>query len=119
HTVWSICVPIAIVEALVPRRSTTPWLGWFGLGVTTVLFILGCALIFRLTYNQEGFLAPTPQLLGVVVAVALAVAAAFLVKSPRPHSGSPPEPWKVGAFAFLAASTFLGVRYFLADWPIV
>lgn len=36
HTVWSICVPIAIVEAFVPDRR--PWLGRVGLAVVAVLF---------------------------------------------------------------------------------
>src|ERR1041385_5499217 len=31
HTVWSISVSIALVEALVPDRATTPWLGWIGI----------------------------------------------------------------------------------------
>jgi hypothetical protein len=28
HTVWSISTSIALAEALVPDRATTPWLGW-------------------------------------------------------------------------------------------
>ena len=40
HTVWSISVPIALVEALTPRRRTTPWLGPVGLIVTALLFVL-------------------------------------------------------------------------------
>jgi hypothetical protein len=34
HVVWSICVPIALVEACVPDRAETPWLGRLGLAVT-------------------------------------------------------------------------------------
>jgi hypothetical protein len=30
HTVWSICVPIAIVGAFVPHRRAEPWLGRVG-----------------------------------------------------------------------------------------
>jgi hypothetical protein len=41
HTVWSICVPIAIVETFVPERQTRPWLGRTGLTVTAVLYVLG------------------------------------------------------------------------------
>src|ERR1700734_3806211 len=40
HTVWSISTSIALAEALVPERATTPWLGWPGLTVTRLLFPL-------------------------------------------------------------------------------
>src|SRR5579863_7840894 len=40
HTVWSITVPIALVEALVPERAAAPWLGNVGIAVTAVLFAL-------------------------------------------------------------------------------
>ncbi|HUR06489.1 MAG TPA: hypothetical protein VM347_28345 [Nonomuraea sp.] len=34
HTVWSMSVPIALVEELTGERRTTPWLGKVGLTVT-------------------------------------------------------------------------------------
>ena len=46
HTVWSICVPIAIIEALVPDRATAPWLGRPGLAIVSVLYVLGSDLVF-------------------------------------------------------------------------
>src|SRR5206468_328027 len=47
HVVWSIAVPIALVESLVPAdRAQKPWLGIFGLLVTTALFALGAIAIF-------------------------------------------------------------------------
>ena len=83
HTVWSISAPIAIIESLVPARATMPWLGWPGLVVSTILFVLGSVLIFLGTYHQEHFMATTPQLLGVVVAAAVLIAVAFAVKTSR------------------------------------
>ena len=41
HTVWSISAPVAIIESLVPGRKTTPWLGWPGLVVFAVVYLLG------------------------------------------------------------------------------
>ena len=41
HTVWSIGVPIALVEALVPERALAPWLGWFGTAIVAIIFALG------------------------------------------------------------------------------
>src|SRR5271167_633822 len=41
HTVWSISVSVALVEALVPDRATAPWLGRVGLTVTALLLVFG------------------------------------------------------------------------------
>jgi hypothetical protein len=53
HAVWSIAVPIAIVEAMVPNRQTTPWLGTVGLTVTGVVFLLGSASSSTTTRNAS------------------------------------------------------------------
>ena len=41
HAIWSISTPIALIEACVPERARTPWLGRVGLVVTVVVFLLG------------------------------------------------------------------------------
>ena len=53
HAGWSIGVPIAMVEALVPARRTTPWLGRAGLAVTGALYLLGAALVFHSTQQDS------------------------------------------------------------------
>jgi hypothetical protein len=120
HTVWSISVPIAIIESLVPDRATTPWLGKLGLAVVSVLYVLGSALVFSGTYQQERFIATPRQLVGVVAFAVLLIAAAFRFR-PQSHRNdrTAPGPWAVGAFSFLIASTFMIVRSVLADWPLV
>jgi hypothetical protein len=119
HTVWSISAPIAIAESFV-RDRTEPWLGILGLVITAVLFVLGSALIFSGTYSQEHFIATTPQLLGVVASVVSLIAIAFVVGQPRIRTArAAPQPWRVGVIAFIVASSFMGARYLLSDWPIV
>jgi hypothetical protein len=39
HIVWSIAIPIALVELLFPDRARTPWLGWVGLALTAVGYL--------------------------------------------------------------------------------
>jgi hypothetical protein len=120
HTIWSISAPIAIIEALVPERATVPWLGWPGLAVMSVLYVLGSAFIFWGTYQQERFMATTAQFLGVAACVIALIAAAFTVRQrSTPNDRAVPRPWHVGAFSLLTASTFMALRYVLADWPIV
>ncbi|MFF3444665.1 hypothetical protein, partial [Streptosporangium sp. NPDC002721] len=108
HAIWSIGVPIALVEILVPRRTTTPWLGKFGLAVTCVVFVLGSLVLFSGIRDESGFMASPPQRIGAAVVVALLVVAAFLVgRRPRPVTGGrSPEPWLVGTVGFVASAAF-------------
>jgi hypothetical protein len=91
HTVWSISVSVALMEALVPERATTPWLGNLGLGVTAVLFALGAA----------------------VAAVVLTMVAFLLPKGSRKGPKAEetgrraPSPWLVGMAALVAGSIFM------------
>jgi hypothetical protein len=118
HAIWSICVPIALVETFVPDRGTTPWLGKVGLTLTGFVFLVGCALIFSWALRTQQFL-PSALQMGVaaVMVVALIVAAfavgrAYLRSIDRPA----PNPWVVGAVAFVASSLFFDLR---ESWPWV
>ncbi|MGJ6964647.1 hypothetical protein ACSDR0_22295 [Streptosporangium sp. G11] len=108
HAIWSIGVPIAVVEILVPRRATTPWLGGFGLAVTCVVFVLGSLVLFSGIHDESGFMASPSQRIGAAAVVALLVVAAFLVgRRPRPVTGGrSPKPWPVGAAGFVASAAF-------------
>jgi hypothetical protein len=111
HSVWSIGVPIAMVEALAPGRRTTPWLGRYGLAVAGVLYLLGAAVIFRYMQTESGgFLAPTPALATVAAVSAGLIGLAFAVGArSRPTIERPaPRPRLVAVVAFAA--------YFLLGW---
>ncbi len=120
HTVWSVAVPIGLVEALVPTRATKPWLGELGMGIAGSLFFVGAAVNSFTTLNQERFLAWPPQLMGTTVVALALIAAAFTVgRHPRLRTDrSPPSPWLVGTTSLLATSGFtLGL--YLPGWPTV
>jgi hypothetical protein len=121
HVVWSIAVPIALVESLVPAdRATRPWLGKVGLVVTTLLYALGCFMSFAFTRKSQHFMAAPAQWIGAGVAVLAVVAAAFLLPRSRRRNECPaPNPWLVGAFALLTSSGFMAMRVVLHGWPIV
>lgn len=108
HAIWSISVPIALVETLVPRRRTTPWLGRVGLTVSTVLFLLGAAAVFRWAWKTEQFLPSEPQMITAAAVVVALIVAAFVVgRAPSPSTDYPaPNPRLVGAVAFVASSLF-------------
>lgn len=81
HAVWSICVPIALVEAFDSGRSSQaePWLGPVGLVVTTVIFIAGLALVALMNYEQHLFLASPLQLTAVSVLILGLIAGGVVV----------------------------------------
>jgi hypothetical protein len=109
HAIWSIGVPIAIMEALVPRRSTTPWLGKVGLMATTTLFLFGSWIIFQDHQETYQFMASPPQILGTVLVVLTLIVGAFaLPKNTGPKSDkAAPTPWVVGITAFILTSIFI------------
>lgn len=108
HAIWSISVPIAIVETLVPDRRTTPWLGNIGLTVTILVFLLGSTLIFFDQQETEQFLASASQLTGAIAVTVALIGCAFAIRPrPRPKSDRPaPNRVLVGAVAFVASSLY-------------
>ncbi|MGH8934466.1 MAG: hypothetical protein ACRDZO_28500, partial [Egibacteraceae bacterium] len=111
HTIWSISVPIALVETFVPDRRTTPWLGKIGLAVTGAVFTATAALFFYGSYTEERFLASAPQLIGTAVVIVALITGAFVIgRRPRPHAPAQvaaPDPRLVGAVSLALSSTFL------------
>ena len=120
HTVWSICVPIAIVETFAGERARTPWLGNAGLAVVLALFLGGVTLNTYTTYQQEKFVASAWQFLGLSVALALIVYAGFRTWPARLRIARPPPgPWAVGVYSFLLWSAFTVAIWFVTGWTVV
>ena len=115
HGIWSISTPIALVEACVPDRARTPWLGRWGLVVVTILFFSGAAATTAMGYKQDHYLASVAQFVGAAVVVLLLVALAFVI----PHrggyasTGTATPAWVVGALAMVFGSMALFVP---KDW---
>lgn len=80
-------------------------MGEFGLLVTGVVVLLGCALIFQ---DSLRTLPSVPRMFGASVVVVALLVAAFLVgNQPRPKIDHPsPRPWLVGVVALVASSLF-------------
>jgi hypothetical protein len=113
HAVWSITIPIVLVESFVPDRRTTPWLGKVGLAITAVCYVLGGLLIQMDSRDQHYFQTSWAQAAGALVVVGLLVVVAFRIRSwpgwgTRAADGpkQAPRPWLIGIGAFLAAGAF-------------
>lgn len=76
HAVWSICVPIALVETISNRR-TTPWLRTPGFIVVVLVYLAGAVLVFLGNYSEERFIATPWQITGVGLLIIALVIAAF------------------------------------------
>ncbi len=109
HAVWSISVPIALVEAAAPDRATTPWLSRLGLGVVVVLFVLGVAGTTWSSLHQDHFVCAPFQFASAAVAIVCLAVAAFLLRRPDGPAGSGfiPNPWFAGALALAGGSAIL------------
>ena len=109
HTVWSICVPIALVEAL-DRVRTKPWLGRLGLTIVAAIFVCGSTFLAFVHIEGDGLVASVSQYAGASVAIVALVVAAFVVGGrPLPRiEATAPRPWEVGAVALVATSLIMG-----------
>jgi len=111
HLIWSVCVPIGLVEALFPGQAAEPWLRWPGRIIFLVLLAGGLLAVGAFTYKTEHFMADAVQL---ATGAACAAALIFLglrrstPKQPTTVSSSTPvlSPVVLGAFVFVAGSAF-------------
>lgn len=111
HAVWSIATPIALIEACVPDRSRTPWLGRVGLAIAALLSVLGMTFAGLMQNKQDPFVASRAQFAGAAIVIVLLGVLAFRIR-PRQIdgvAGSAPSSWIVGGAALLFGSAALFV----------
>lgn len=112
HVVWSICVPIAIVETFA-RDRTRPWLGTVGLSVTGVVFVMGSALLAALQVAQTRFVATPTELASTSAVIAALIVLAFAVRhrSTVARDAGAPAPWVVAVAAFVVTGLYWSREY--------
>ena len=108
HVVWSITVPIAMIESAFPSQREQPWLGTWGRTGFALLFAAGATLIAVFTYRQVPFLASPAQwtVTGALI-LALCVIAIKLPKSRSVPASAAPPPLLLFGASFLAGSAFM------------
>lgn len=111
HTVWSISVPIALIEALVPERADSAWIGGLGIGVIAAAFLLACVCLgsFSIRMDANHFVASTAQFTWSAAIMLALFASAFSLPRRRVAKiiGSVPDPRVVGICSWAGASAFL------------
>ncbi|MGZ0150756.1 hypothetical protein ACXJJ3_27100 [Kribbella sp. WER1] len=111
HTLWSITVPIVVMESL-SRRPREPWLGKLGFSVYAVLFVVGVVATTAFGYAKDSFRASAGQNVGVAVAVVVLIAVAAWVgrRTPRRTTGTVPSAWIVGVAGLVISSGWMLVN---------
>lgn len=109
HAIWSISIPIAIVELLTADRRTTPWLSKSGFVITVGFYLLGCWIIFTDIQTSENFFASPAQMIGAAVVALTLIGVAFAIrKPPTALTAHPiPNPWLLGLGTFAVASVWI------------
>lgn len=109
HAAWSIATPIALIEACVPNRAATPWLGRAGMLVTAVLFVLGAVGNALISIKHDHYFASPLQFTSAALACIALIAIALWLprKAERPQTGVAPNPIFTGIFALVFASVCL------------
>jgi hypothetical protein len=119
HAVWSICIPIILVEAIFAKRGKAPWLGKTGLALVAAIFVLGSVWLWHTIYLETGFSASAPHLIGTAVVIAALIIAAFAFKHRAiAPEGFVPNPWIAGCVALAASSLYMLTEY-LPGWTRV
>lgn len=106
HTIWSMSVPIALVEEWTARR-TVPWLRLPGLLFFVFLALVGGVATFAISYADGHFMASPTQLIVTVLIVVALIVAAFRVPPLRPSASAAPAPWLVLVLTLAAGPLFV------------
>lgn len=112
HMIWSISVPIAMMETLAGSRRTMPWVGKIGLAVLAILFVATVIIGFTTSTHADGFVASIPQFIGAGIAVIIIVTIGILLGRHRAVSRTDttrnaPSPWLVGIVSLAAGAIFM------------
>ncbi|MDR8413634.1 hypothetical protein MTP10_33475 [Nonomuraea sp. 3-1Str] len=114
HAVFSVALPILLVDLIVPELRRRPYLGRTGLVVAGVVFVLG-ALLLRWTtaFIDPGYQAPSAALAAFVLVIAVLVVLALRFV-PRPAAAAPrtvPAPPVVACLAGVVAFGYLALLF--------
>jgi len=120
HTVWSISVPIALVEGMFAERRTTPWLGKLGVSISAVLCVAGGILVRGGTRKQDAFTASSVQQFATWVILAIVVILALSARRrARVRPGSVPTTWLIGTITFVLGLGLMTAQSLVHGWALV
>ncbi|MGI5224679.1 hypothetical protein [Actinoallomurus sp. CA-142502] len=117
HVVFSVLIPIALVELVFPTLGSTPYLRRGGLVITGIVAVLGVALLRVSVPPSEdpGYVLPGAALIVIVVLVVVLSVVALRVlprRAARVRAAvAVPRPAVAGVVSAVAALGFIGLLY--------
>jgi hypothetical protein len=126
HALWSISIPILLVELLFPKFRGRPWLRWPGLSVVAAVFLLYCfvtALVLR-TKLFSGSVTSPFALVGVAVLIvggslcALFIPASHRQAQPAEKLRRAPSSWIILVASFVVGWLWFQV-YGISKVPVM
>ena len=113
HTIWSVCVPIMLIEAL-DSQPLRPWLGRMGISFVTIVFLLGSILGTAVQYEEFDFFISLLQLMLTGGVVLLVCIVAFRIeKMKRVRGTNIPSTRQLSVWSFAALSIYWMQSWFL------
>jgi lipopolysaccharide/colanic/teichoic acid biosynthesis glycosyltransferase len=106
HAVFSIALPILLMYQIDPEHRSKPWLGKWGLGVVTLLFLFAVTVFVE--SGRTRYPAPPPYLAACVAAIGILGLLAYKVKSSSAVPGTG-RTTSARPFAILAFCVTLGM----------
>lgn len=112
HTVWSIAVPIVVIESFAGPLAGRPWLGRRGVGGAVVAFVCGSIAVAAASRTEDPFMPSAAQLAGAGLAVAVLIAIAWSLArrpgrlTPSVGGAPAPSPMRVALAAMALATGF-------------
>jgi hypothetical protein len=122
HVVWSLAVPIGLTESLFPNRSREPWLGWPGITVAALLFVLGNLAIGSFFYRTQAHHASLTQITACSVLILGLLTFAMMRRRAQPTVSRPHvdrEPVLLVVGPLIAGSLFVSLYWagVFLHWP--
>jgi hypothetical protein len=124
HAVWSVCVPIVLVEAFAAEVAERPWLTNRALAVPGVAVALGAGATLAVTRAEDAFVPSAGQLVGAALVLGALVAAAvvFATRPTRARRTASahvaPTPVRVAGLSALAATAFYATAAQVGPWAV-
>lgn len=129
HVIWSITVPIIIIEIFFPNRKREPWLSNVSFTIIIVLYLLASAFIFQDQVTMDQFLPSVTQFIVTGIIIIALIIASFTFGKPNMTriEKTAPNPFLVAAVTLFLLSMhtiieLLAVLFgisseFMMEWP--
>ncbi len=129
HVIWSIMVPIVIIEIFFPARRREPWLSNLGLAIIIILYLIASAFIFQDQMTMDHFLPSITQFISTgIIMIGLIITSFTLRKHNTTNSEkTAPNPFFVGVITLFLLSMHTIIELlavllqfssdFMMEWP--